>query len=63
MTLPNPDPTLGSSIYDVVQWLPNEGQINVLLYAMECLPVDIKYVDHISAQDPPYYPLFQAPGE
>jgi len=52
MTLPNP--TLDSIICDVVAWLPNEDQRNVLLYAMESLPVlDVKYVDHISAQDPP----------
>ena len=55
MTLPLPNRTLGSSICDVVTWLPNEDQISVLLYAMECLPVDIKYVDHISAQDSSYH--------
>lgn len=61
MALPNPSPS--SIICDVVTLLPNEDQINVLLYALECLPVDVKYVDHISAQDSSYYPLYQAPGK
>ena len=62
MTLPPPNPTVSSSIYDVVTWLPNKDQISVLLYAMECLPVDVEYVDHISAQDSSYH-LISSPRE
>ena len=58
------NPSLGSIICDVVTWLPNEDQINVMLHALECLPVlDVKYVDHIPALDSSYYPLYQAPGK
>jgi hypothetical protein len=43
------------SICDVVTLLPNEGRINVLLYAMECLPMNLKWVSCIAAQDVSYY--------
>ena len=46
---------LVSSICDVVTLLPSEGRINVLLYAMECLPMDHKWVGCIAAQDVSYY--------
>ena len=47
MPLSNPD-MLDSSISNVVALLPNEDKINVLLYAMGCLPADGRYVNRIS---------------
>jgi hypothetical protein len=53
MTLPNPY-TLGSGIFDVVALLSNEDKVSVLLYAMELLPVDTKYVSCTLMQHVPY---------
>jgi hypothetical protein len=53
MPLPNLD-MLDSSISNVVGLLPNEDKINVLLYAVGCLPADGRYVNRISAQDVSY---------
>jgi hypothetical protein len=45
--IPNyPDSTLLSNICDVAAFLANEDRVSVLLYAMEHLPIDTKYVTH-----------------
>jgi hypothetical protein len=53
MTLSNPC-TLGPGVSDVVALLSNEDKVSVLLYAMELLPVDTKYVSHTLMQHVPY---------
>ena len=65
MPLSNPD-MLDSNISNVVALLPNEDKINVLLYAMGCLPADSRYVNRRLAQDVSYRlltPVFKMQGD
>lgn len=47
ITTPNNSDMLSSGIGNVATLLANDDRINVLLYAMEHIPMDVKYVDPI----------------